>query len=719
MSRYRWPMHFGLLNNDALWVMDETQLMGVGVGSAAQLEAFRNEFATLPISDRPSTTWYLSATTNPQQLQTRDWRGKSRPDDFAFTLTDAEKQEAEVAKRRNAAKQLELHEDWKMEDSANEIINRHKAGQRTLVVVNTVKYAITLFDALETALKSTSDAPSLLLLHSRFRSCERVQQRAALDATIPANGQIVVATQVVEAGVDISSAVLWTEIAPLAALVQRFGRLNRKGELDSSQCIVVGLGLETAPPRENAEQREKRERANTAKHLPYEHAACDKAWETLRPLKSVSPAVFDEKQNPQVAAAVAASIETVPYSLQRHELVDFFDTDANLSLGFTDVSPFVRGLDEDTDVHVLWRDTLNDSEPPADSPDFQHDEICAVPISQAKAAAALLNKGWFYRGKEAGWASVRDTGVFPGMTIVLPTDAGGYSIQLGWTGNAAEKPADIHQSANLPSDEDMLSFLNNGWQSIAEHTTDVRKEFAAILAALPANTLTAIERDEIERGIDWHDIGKNLPLWQAAAKKALITAQIPEGTFAAHLPLAKFSLSDSPHLAGLSGSELRKKIRELRNTFRPGVSHEVASALALHQHGQQAAAPRPPESILAEYLVMSHHGRVRKVLRDEIPRFPKDRDDTESVRGIANGTALPPVIIGGEPLGGDSLSTDCRKMGRDSAGHESYTRSVLRLLEHYGPFRIAYFEALFRAADIRASMTASEESNSRPLANAV
>lgn len=24
MSRYRWPMHFGLLNNDCLWVLDET-----------------------------------------------------------------------------------------------------------------------------------------------------------------------------------------------------------------------------------------------------------------------------------------------------------------------------------------------------------------------------------------------------------------------------------------------------------------------------------------------------------------------------------------------------------------------------------------------------------------------------------------------------------------------------------------------------------------------
>ena len=40
---------------------------------------------------------------------------------------------------------------------------------------------------------------------------------------------------------------------------------------------------------------------------------------------------------------------------------DFFDTDSNLSLGYTDVSPFVRGLDEDTDVYVLWRQWEGDS----------------------------------------------------------------------------------------------------------------------------------------------------------------------------------------------------------------------------------------------------------------------------------------------------------------------------------------------------------------------
>jgi len=70
MSRYRWPMHFGLLNNDALWVMDETQLMGVGVETSAQLDGFRQteRAGALP----GCRTWWMSATLDYTQLATVD-----------------------------------------------------------------------------------------------------------------------------------------------------------------------------------------------------------------------------------------------------------------------------------------------------------------------------------------------------------------------------------------------------------------------------------------------------------------------------------------------------------------------------------------------------------------------------------------------------------------------------------------------------------------------
>ena len=46
MSRYRWPMHFGLLNSDCLWLIDEVQLVGSGVATTAQLQALRRKLGT-------------------------------------------------------------------------------------------------------------------------------------------------------------------------------------------------------------------------------------------------------------------------------------------------------------------------------------------------------------------------------------------------------------------------------------------------------------------------------------------------------------------------------------------------------------------------------------------------------------------------------------------------------------------------------------------------
>src|SRR5947209_7359100 len=56
-ARARWPMEFGLLNHDALWVMDEVQLMDVGLATSAQLQAFRDEDRGKSL--RPCHIWWI------------------------------------------------------------------------------------------------------------------------------------------------------------------------------------------------------------------------------------------------------------------------------------------------------------------------------------------------------------------------------------------------------------------------------------------------------------------------------------------------------------------------------------------------------------------------------------------------------------------------------------------------------------------------------------
>ena len=250
MSRYRWPMHFGLLNNDALWVMDETQLMGPGLSTSCQLEAFRNPSAQGfdSFSAAGSVTWYMSATSNPGHLLTRDWRNVERPKEFQFGLSSEEKSatSSPIHQRRTASKRLELKPDSNFGDTtATELLvgsirSRHQEmlaaigddtslPGRTLIICNTVDRAVAVYRLLAAQELEGCD---LLLLHSRFRPPERKEQMkrlGSIDRTVFPNGQIVVATQVVEAGVDVSAVRLWSEVAPWPSLVQRLGRLNPDG----------------------------------------------------------------------------------------------------------------------------------------------------------------------------------------------------------------------------------------------------------------------------------------------------------------------------------------------------------------------------------------------------------------------------------------------------------------------------------------------------------
>ncbi|MFQ5702328.1 MAG: DEAD/DEAH box helicase, partial [Acidobacteriota bacterium] len=75
-SRARWPIQFGLLHTDCLWVFDEIQLMGAGLATSAQLEAFRRKLPhqgaeSLANGHRCRSVW-MSATMQREWLGTVD-----------------------------------------------------------------------------------------------------------------------------------------------------------------------------------------------------------------------------------------------------------------------------------------------------------------------------------------------------------------------------------------------------------------------------------------------------------------------------------------------------------------------------------------------------------------------------------------------------------------------------------------------------------------------
>ncbi|MDA8228975.1 MAG: CRISPR-associated helicase Cas3' [Desulfitobacterium hafniense] len=105
-----------------------------------------------------------------------------------------------------------------------------------LVVVNQISRAIKLYQTL-----SDKGVNNLVLLHSRFTARDRQFKEKLLN---PMKGQILIATQVVEVSLDVDYDIGFFELAPLESLIQRLGRINRKGRQNSPAQVKLLLGFE-------------------------------------------------------------------------------------------------------------------------------------------------------------------------------------------------------------------------------------------------------------------------------------------------------------------------------------------------------------------------------------------------------------------------------------------------------------------------------------------
>ena len=112
-------------------------------------------------------------------------------------------------------------------DSLSVIQENIDAGKKVLVVCNSVDRAQQVYQSL--------DASNKVLLHGRFNSEDRFRKESLLAED---SVDLLVGTQAIEISLDIDFDVLYSEPAPLDALLQRCGRINRKREKGICCCFV-------------------------------------------------------------------------------------------------------------------------------------------------------------------------------------------------------------------------------------------------------------------------------------------------------------------------------------------------------------------------------------------------------------------------------------------------------------------------------------------------
>ena len=735
-----WPVDFGLLNVDALWVMDEVQLMGPARTTSSQLQLYADDQARLCVHEplAPRRTLWMSATLGvavgsheaPAWMSTPEWSDCLLRVPVAGACDHGSDEDNDLApggefrKRWTAPKQLDLRlremeadspkgrrrpakktQDqpstaWTVDspDLVNCILRESTLlpGRTVLAFVNRVDRARALFDKLRAQSGNPDD---LILLHSRFRPHDRrAAERRLTDSALP-SGRIVVSTQVLEAGVDLDAQALFTELCPWPSLVQRLGRLNRRGDQANAQAVVFDVPLPLQKEKEPAA--DYRERAAKESSRPYDPADL----ETTRP-RLATLLAEGGSLSPKALSKIEVQIGLAGPVLRRFDLDDLFDTDPDLAGGHTDVAPFVRALDRDVDAYVLWRRL---ELPPDAQPPVHADELCAAPFYEVRDAFAGQDL-WILTlatGKRRGaaWRRARADEVRAGDTVMVDLSAGCYTEEAGWLGkgHAARRPGtwvdrwersdgaafrawartapvlegpaftdldiiDARLDASRASGEDPRSYTKR-WMELDVHLNEAKERAIAIVSSL---NLPISLANPVCMAARWHDVGKALERDVSGStlspfQNMLLKAGVAEDG----APLASVLYAKSNRRGGPPS----------------GFRHEVASALAY--------LAQSDANELVAYLVMAHHGKVRLL------PSPWDDDDSGDANGVRPNDRVPGTVLPGttsaEPVELDPM------LFLSSPLRPGWQGRVAHLLRRLGPFRLAYLEALVRVADWRAS----------------
>lgn len=248
------PIHAGLLGNDTLFLLDEVQLSTAFAETLHVLQTrWRSWHSHVGAARLPGRWAAVRMSATPI----------GDPEDAPSFELDRDDRAHPVLARRLAARKLAVLQSVKASGEERDRVEqfaaacasagrRHlDAGARTVaIVVNRVDTARRINRMLHETVERRFD---LRLLTGRMRPLDRVDMMGSMSDPSSLAGRIiagrvrsqsvrpivVVATQCIEAGADFDFDALVTECASVDALRQRFGRLDRRGELGECRATVI------------------------------------------------------------------------------------------------------------------------------------------------------------------------------------------------------------------------------------------------------------------------------------------------------------------------------------------------------------------------------------------------------------------------------------------------------------------------------------------------
>jgi CRISPR-associated endonuclease/helicase Cas3 len=490
-------LHAGLVGIDSLIVLDEAHLPAPFLQTlrlVAEIQGERN-------SVRPVRAVPITATP--------------RSGSHAFTLASAELKEGAISRRIRASKPTRL-EPLRRGTQAEALI---RAAQPLLlkgavlgVVANTVRDARDVHDAFAHA---GTDRALLVIGPSR------PLDRAPLLGEIPTREErkaimeavVVVGTQTLEVGLDIDFDALVSACAPLPALVQRFGRVDRVGALGRAEGVIV------EPPRRCPVYGEA-----TAQTWAWLNEITDGLDFGVNPLRDLlaSRAPPEPEPPPHTPLLLLPHVETLRMTRLSHPWPP-------------ETALFLRGeADHQPEVQLGWRDDLA----PGREREWP-ERVLARPPHPGELVSLPLGalRRWLQGGEAAAFADVEGSG----ESDAAATDGRRGALRVRPPGPDGERTIEIVGPDELrPGDVLLVPAAYGGCDRFgwAPESTDqvvdlgslsrrrarvlVRASASGEIGTLVPTTRQALDRDEISREDAYRELRASAQAWLEAG------ADLPE-----------------------------------------------------------------------------------------------------------------------------------------------------------------------------------------------